>query len=303
MSRLRRWGLLTGGTLALAAGVWAVVKNLPSTSQQVADPAPLTRAPEAVAALGQLEPSGEVRRLAAPSSGLAGSARMAELLVAEGETVREGQPLARFDSRYKVQARLAANAALLKSLESEIGFQRIEVERYSRAARGGAASLVLLEMKQAELGRLEGQLLQARAERGVLQVDLLNSELRSPIDGLVLRVHAQVGERPGAEGVMEVGASQRMQARIEVYESDISRITIGQPVTLTSENGGFKGELQGRVASITPQVQQRQVLSTDPTGDADARVVEVNVALDPQDAARVSRLSGLKVIARFGVTS
>ena len=223
--------------------------------------------------------------------------------MAEGETVREGQPLARFDSRYKVQARLASNAALLKSLESEIGFQRIEVERYSRAARGGAASLVLLETKQAELGRLEGQLLQARAERGVLQVDLLNSELRSPIDGLVLRVHAQVGERPGSEGVMEVGASQRMQARIEVYESDISRITIGQPVTLTSENGGFKGELQGRVASITPQVQQRQVLSTDPTGDADARVVEVNVALDPQDAARVSRLSGLKVIARFGVTS
>ena len=301
MRRLRRWALLTGGTLTLAAGVWAVVQNLPSTSQQLPDPEPLIRVPEAVAALGQLEPSGEVRRLAAPSSGLAGSARMAELLVAEGETVRQGQALARFDSRYKVLARLAANDALQRRLEREIGFQRVEVERYSRAAREGAAALVLLETKQAELGRLEGQLLQARAENGVLQVDLLNSELRSPIDGLVLRVHAQVGERPGSEGVMEVGASQRMQARIEVYESDISRISIGQPVMLTSENGGFQGELRGRVASITPQVQQRQVLSTDPTGDADARVVEVNVVLDQRDAARVSRLSGLKVIARFGV--
>jgi len=301
MRRLRRWALLTGGTLTLAAGVWAVVQNLPSTSQQLPDPEPLIRVPEAVAALGQLEPSGEVRRLAAPSSGLAGSARMAELLVAEGETVRQGQALARFDSRYKVLARLAANDALQRRLEREIGFQRVEVERYSRAAREGAAALVLLETKQAELGRLEGQLLQARAESGVLQVDLLNSELRSPIDGLVLRVHAQVGERPGSEGVMEVGASQRMQARIEVYESDISRISIGQAVMLTSENGGFQGELRGRVASITPQVQQRQVLSTDPTGDADARVVEVNVVLDQRDAARVSRLSGLKVIARFGV--
>ncbi len=301
MSPLRRWGLLTGGTLALVAGVLAVVQNLPSTSPQVADPAPLPRTAEAVAALGQLEPSGEVRRLAAPSAGLAGSARMAQLLVAEGETVRQGQVLARFDSRYKALARLASNGALQKSLEREIGFQRVEVERYSRAANGGAASLVLLETKQAELGRLEGQLLQARAERGVLQVDLRNSELRSPIDGLVLRVHAQVGERPGSDGVMEVGASQRMQARIEVYESDISRISIDQPVTLTSENGGFQGELRGRVASITPQVQQRQVLSTDPTGDADARVVKVTVALDQRDAERVSRLSGLKVIARFGV--
>jgi HlyD family secretion protein len=41
------------------------------------------------------------------------------------------------------------------------------------------------------------------------------------------------------------------------------------------------------------------VLSTDPTGDADARVVEVRLALDPQDAAKVRQLAGLKVIARF----
>ena len=35
------------------------------------------------------------------------------------------------------------------------------------------------------------------------------------------------------------------------------------------------------------------------TGDADARIVEVQVRLDPADAGRVSRLSGLKLIARF----
>ena len=46
-------------------------------------------------------------------------------------------------------------------------------------------------------------------------------------------------------------------------------------------------------------MQQRDVLSTDPTGDADARVVEVLVALDADDVRRVMRLTGLKVIARF----
>ena len=98
---------------------------------------------------------------------------------------------------------------------------------------------------------------------------------------------------------MEVGASQSMEALIEVYESDINRISIGQSVTLTSENGGFKGTLEGRVERITPQVRQRKVLSTDPTGDADARVIEVDVALTPESAKRVTQLSGLKVIARF----
>ena len=50
---------------------------------------------------------------------------------------------------------------------------------------------------------------------------------------------------------------------------------------------------------ISPQVRQRRVLSTDPTGDADARVVEVRVKLDQSSVEQVSRLTGMKVIARF----
>ena len=84
-----------------------------------------------------------------------------------------------------------------------------------------------------------------------------------------------------------------------VGESDIGKVRLDQSVRLSSENGGFSDPLAGTVIQISPQVQQRAVLSTDPTGDADARVVEVLVALEPKDAERVSRLRGLKVIARF----
>jgi HlyD family secretion protein len=86
---------------------------------------------------------------------------------------------------------------------------------------------------------------------------------------------------------------------VEVYESDIQRVRLGKAVRLSSENGGFDGALAGRVSRISPQVRQREVLSTDPTGDADARIVEVRVRLDPTDAQRVQALTGLKVIARF----
>ena len=75
---------------------------------------------------------------------------------------------------------------------------------------------------------------------------------------------------------------------------------LGQPVSLISENGGFQGNLSGEVIRISPQVRQRAVLSTDPTGDADARVVEVRVALTAADSQRVRDLTGLKVIARLG---
>ena len=159
--------------------------------------------------------------------------------------------------------------------------------------------MVAYEEKQDELRRFQREGVELIAKRRSLETDLADSELLSPIDGVVLKIHSRVGERPGNDGVMEVGASQSMEALVEVYESDINRIAIGQSVTLISENGGFKGTLEGRVERITPQVRQRKVLSTDPTGDADARVIEVDVVLSPTSAKRVTQLSGLKVIARF----
>ena len=68
---------------------------------------------------------------------------------------------------------------------------------------------------------------------------------------------------------------------------------------MISENGGFNGSLSGQVSLISPQVRQRRVLSTDPTGDADSRVVEVRVKLDIPSAKKVSHLTGMKGIARF----
>ena len=255
--------------------------------------------PEAVAALGQLEPAGDVRRLAAPTAGVAGTPRIEQLLVDEGAVIRRGQVLASFDTKAGLEADLAVVEADLASLEDEISLQKLEVSRYSRAATWGAASLVQLEARKEDLVRMEGRREQALARRQGLLVDLEDSELVSPLDGLVLEIHAREGERPGSDGVMDIGASQRMQARIEVYESDIAQINLDQQVKLTSENGGFSGQLSGRVIQISPRVQQRDVLSTDPTGDADARVVEVLVALDAADVRRVIRLAGLKVIARF----
>jgi HlyD family secretion protein len=132
-----------------------------------------------------------------------------------------------------------------------------------------------------------------------VRADLDNTVLRTPITGTVLRILSRPGERPTDKGILEVGANERMEALLEVYESDIDRVRLGQSVRLTSENGGFDGTLRGTVFRISPQVRQREVLSTDPTRDADARIIEVRLRLDPRDARRVRDLTGLKVIARL----
>ena len=298
MKQLPLWvmaGVL--GAAVIGAGVWITRRPGPEALPPAA--VPKVRAPEAVAALGQLKPAGEVRRLAAPVSGFGGTPRIAVLFVKEGDRIRKGEPLAVFDSKPQIEAEIAEVNAQITSAAIEVQLQQREVSRYAAAAKVGAAAMVAYEEKQDELRRFQREGVELIAKRRSLETDLADSELLAPINGVVLKIHSRVGERPGNDGVMEVGASQSMEALVEVYESDINRISIGQSVTLTSENGGFKGTLEGRVERITPQVRQRKVLSTDPTGDADARVIEVDVVLSPESAKRVTQLSGLKVIARF----
>ena len=296
---MRRPWLIAGSALLVV--VLAVAVSRRSTPKAPAPVPAAATAPrlEAVSALGTLLPAGDVRRLAAPTSAMGGSPRLLSLAVEEGQRVKQGQLLATFDSRPKLLADLAALQARIASLQVQIRLQNREIERYQSAANSGAAAMVLLEEKKDELVKLQGQLREAVAQRQGLQVDLADSELRAPLAGTVLKIHSRPGERPANDGVLELGAGDQMEAVAEVYESDINRVKLGQVVSLVSENGGFSGSLQARVIRISPQVRQRAVLSTDPTGDADARVVEVRLALDPADAGKVRGLAGLKVIARF----
>ena len=296
---MRRPWLIAGSALLVV--VLAVAVSRRSTPKAPAPVPAAATAPrlEAVSALGTLLPAGDVRRLAAPTSAMGGSPRLLSLAVEEGQRVKQGQLLATFDSRPKLVADLAALQARIASLQVQIRLQNREIERYQSAANSGAAAMVLLEEKKDELVKLQGQLREAVAQRQGLQVDLADSELRAPLAGTVLKIHSRPGERPAGDGVLELGAGDQMEAVAEVYESDINRVKLGQVVSLVSENGGFSGTLKARVIRISPQVRQRAVLSTDPTGDADARVVEVRLALDPADAGKVRDLAGLKVIARF----
>ena len=254
---------------------------------------------EAVAALGQLNPFGEIRKLAAPTSGKGGTPRLSKLLVKEGDSITKEQILAVFDNRPKLEADLAFEQANLNILMNEIRIQKREIKRYQMLVDKGALAVIVLDKMKDDLVISEARLLKIQSAINAINFDLEQTQLKSPIDGIVLQILARQGERPNSSGVLNVGANQSMEALIEVYESDIDRVEIGQLVDLISENGGFNGSLRGQVSLISPQVKQRRVLSTDPTGDADSRVVEVRVKLDNSSAEKVSHLTGMKVIARF----
>ena len=292
----RPWWLAVGGLAVVV--VFAALFRPQPVPRPIPKP-PVQQLPEAVSALGRLEPAGDVRKLAAPISGFGGSPRIDVLLVQEGDRVRRGDLLASFDSRPGLLADQALVQTKISNTLLELQLLERDTSRYRRLAKSGATPSADLDNREIKLISLRGELAQARVQLRKVQSDLAQSELRSPIDATVLRIQARPGERPGDSGILELGNTDQMEAVAEVYESDINRVRVGQPATLISENGGLTTTLKARVVRITPQVRQRQVVSTNPTGDADARVVEVRLALDPSDLTKVRQLAGLKVIVRF----
>ena len=272
-------------------------KNLNVTSSD--DKSELISTISGVAALGQLVPMGEVRKLASPISQFGSFPRVQEILVKEGDYVKKGSTLAIFENQKKLKANFLKKKKLLETNQKEISLKKDQIKRYRSATEKNAYSIVLLSQKEDELLKLEKQRIINSADKKSIEIDLFNSELRSPIDGYILSINTRAGERSNSEGILEIGASQNMQALIEVYESDIDRVFLDQNVELISENGGFDETLMGKVIRINPQVKQRKVLSTDPTGDADARIIKVLVGLDDKSISRVKSFAGMKVIAKF----
>lgn len=227
-----------------------------------------------ITALGRLEPRGGPVRVAGPSEPVA---VIAELSVAEGDVVEQGQSLARLD-RYPLRR------ALVRQREAELGLAEQELARAGQLTTGRAGAKARRDDAEAAV----------RAARAVLEAARAQLELavvRAPIAGRVIEIHARAGERVGAEGVLELGRTDEMFAVAEVYETDIGGVEIGQRAVVTSP--ALDAPLEGTVDRIGLKVGKLDVLGTDPVAKTDARVVEVEIRLD--DGDRVSHLTNLQV--------
>lgn len=125
------------------------------------------------------------------------------------------------------------------------------------------------------------------------QTNLQQAYVRSPMAGQILNIHTRLGEKIGDSGIVELGQTSQMVAVAEVYQTDISKVRLGQPAVITSQ--GFPGELRGKVSQIGLQVNRQNVFSNQPGENLDRRVIEVKIRLNPEDSKRVAGLTNLQV--------
>lgn len=280
-------GLLGAGLIA----AWALRDQIPlarSTSGAAELPpvslAPAPVADSRIAALGRLEPKDGVRTIAGPAQAVA---VVGELLVEEGDELRAGQLVARLDDA-------ELRAAAVQRAEARLANARAELARSAQLRDGRVISESLHDKLKLEYDVAIAELRLARAE-------LARVEVRSPIRGKVIEVHARAGERVGPEGIIDLGETGAMYAVAEVYETDIAGVGLGSEAEVTSP--ALARMLHGKVDRIAMHVAKQDVLGTDPAARTDARIVEVEVRLDEADAPLAAGLTHLQVevaIARAG---
>lgn len=215
---------------------------------------------------------------------------VAEIDLARFQQLQSSGAIARqeLDRQQATVNKLRADVANAKATQ-----QRLEQARVSDISNV-EAQLASVQANNT-LAQLQSRVNSAAQTLALAEAQLALTLVRSPQSGQVLDVLAYPGEAvaPGSGPILSLGDTRQMFVVAEVYETDIGRVKLGQPATITSRNGAFPGTLTGTVAEIGLQIAKNDVIDDDPAANADARVVEVRVRIDQSEA--VAALTNLQV--------
>lgn len=221
-------------------------------------------------------PPGQQALVAAPVGG-----SVARMLVAEGEAVSAGQPIAELDSaelleleRAFVAAHSAAELAAAQAARDRgLHADGIIAERRVQES-GAAASAARAALDQArarlELAGFEAEQLERLATGRALEPRLT---VRAPIAGVVARVHADVGTRLDAlDPVLALADLGTLWVELRLAEHNAARVAAGMPVAAdvgTERIGGTVTTVGRVVDRVTQTVLVRAEIDG---GDAAAQL-------------------------------
>jgi HlyD family secretion protein len=186
--------------------------------------------------------------------------------IEEGQHVRKGDLLARIDDRdYQAELRQAiadrdlaiANVKLkdaqTKRLRALFGSQVASQDQLDVAENAS-------QVAQADLKRAQGAIDFARFNVG-------QCKIVSPIDGTVLQKYRELGDTinyggevqagGGATDIVQLADTTDMRTEVDINESEIAKVTMGQPATVTPDAYPDKS-FAAYVAKIYPEADRQK---------------------------------------------
>jgi len=166
----------------------------------------------------------------------------------------------------------------------EISFVR---ETYAAAeARAGAAKarydLAIAGPSTEDLEVAQAAVAEAQSQLEIAKTQLDKTQVRSPIDGIVIYRFREPGEAVLPDipkPVLSLGNRDTLHLRADVDETDIARVRPGQRIFATVLAFGSK-RFAGEVVHVEQTLGRKNFRTYRPTEKADTKILEVVIALE-----------------------
>lgn len=299
-ARTRRWiapalvigVLLVGYALYRAlAGSVTVVQIVPAQALEARGAAALP----VLSGSGYLVPAQEKIAIGARVAG-----RIERYLVEEGQRVRRGDPLVKIEDR-PYRTTVEERTAALASVRAQLAFAESELLRARRLYQAQVLARDQYERRDSEARVARAQVLQHEASLERAKVDLEDTVVRAPTDGIVLEKTKRPGEVAvpggfsGSGDLLSLADLSELRAELDVNEADLTQIRLGQRAEVTPD--AFpEARYVARVVELAPQINREKG-----TRKVEVRVLEPDERLLPDMSARVTFLAEAPATERGGV--
>jgi RND family efflux transporter MFP subunit len=231
------------------------------------------------------------------SLGVRVPSRIERYLVEEGERVAAGQPLVELDAR-QYQAALQESEAALRVTRANVELFQKELARIEELRRQNVSSEAAFDVKQNQLQVARAEVARLQAQVARQKVDLEDTVIRAPTAGVILEKFKEVGEIAVPGGFAGSGELIRManldelRAELDVNESELSRIAMGQPARVRPEAYPERS-YDARVVKLYPQINRQKG-----TLKVEVLILEPDEWLRPDMSVRIAFLSEAEPTAR-----
>jgi RND family efflux transporter MFP subunit len=196
------------------------------------------------------------QRKAAVASKITG--RLVELKVEEGSRIKKGEIIARLEADDAVAARSQA-AASVEQAQAELADATLQYHRNKELLKKDFIAKADVDVSEARYKKAVAGVASAKGGLQSAQVSVDYSVLRAPFDAVVLTKNADIGDivsplsaaASAKAAVVTIADMGSLQVEVDVSESNIGKVKIGQPCEILLDALPDK-RFRGAVHMIVP---------------------------------------------------
>ncbi len=143
--------------------------------------------------------------------------------------------------------------------------------------------LLVAPPRSEDVSIAQANLSAAKARFDEIKAQIEKTIVRSPVDGVILKLYRRTGETVTnlpPTPIVAVGDTSRLRVRADIDEADVAQIVLGQNVWITAD--AFRDKrFRGTVSHIGAQLGRKNFRNDNPEERVDNKILEVLIDLEP----------------------